>query len=135
MLALTATVGAAILAGINHTAAAFHPAHRATEVSLALVDAAGTAEPIASLLQYGVLGLVVVGFITGWIVPGPTAKALAVENARLSALIEGKLFPMLEQYAANQEKSASALERSAEAMDRVATIVGSTMQNPMRERT
>lgn len=126
MLAVTT----AVLSITNHAAAAFHAAHRASEVTLAMADATGTAEPLANLLQYGVLGLVVIGFITGWIVPGPTAKALAAENARLSTLIEGKLFPMLEQYAANQEKSASALERSAEAMDRVASTVAS-----VRERT
>ena len=75
---------------------------------------------IGDFLQYGVLGLVVIGFITGWIVPGHSAKAMAAENTRLSGLIEGKLFPMLEQYATTMEKAAIALEKAAEAMDRQA---------------
>lgn len=85
-----------------------------------LVEAASDVDPISGLLQYGVLGLVVLGFATGWIVPGPSAKALAAENARLSAVIEGRLFPMFEQYATTMERAASALEKSAEAMDRQA---------------
>lgn len=85
-----------------------------TQIVAADVAAGGD---VTSFLQYGVLGLVVLGFITGWIVPGPQAKALAAENTRLSAVIEGKLFPMLEQYASTMERAASALERSAEALD------------------
>lgn len=85
-----------------------------------LAEATSAADPIGPLLQYGVLGVVVIGFITGWIVPGPQAKALAAENTRLSGLIEGKLFPMLELHAATMERAAKALEKSADAMDRQA---------------
>lgn len=85
-----------------------------------LAEAASATDPITPFLQYGVLGIVVVGFITGWIVPGPQAKALAAENIRLSGLIEGKLFPMLELHAATMERAAKALEKSADAMDRQA---------------
>ena len=83
-------------------------------------EAASGSISLGDFLQYGVLGLVVVGFITGWIVPGPQARALAAENTRLSTLIESKLFPILEQYAGTMEKAAIALEKSAEAMDRQA---------------
>jgi hypothetical protein len=89
-------------------------------VSLPSADQPVPTDFIGNLLQYGVLGLVVVGFITGWIIPGHQAKALAAENTRLSGLIEGKLFPMLEQYATTMEKAAMALEKAAEAMDRQA---------------
>lgn len=85
-----------------------------------IAEVASTSDPISSFLQYGVLGLVVVGFITGWIVPGPTAKALSAENTRLSGFIENKLFPMLEQSAATMERAAIALEKSTEAMERQA---------------
>jgi hypothetical protein len=85
-----------------------------------LIEAAGATDPIAGYLQYGVLGLVVVGFMTGWIAPGPQVKALAAENTRLSTLIEGQLFPILTQYAGTMEKAAMALEKAAEAMDRQA---------------
>lgn len=81
---------------------------------------ATSVDPLGPLLQYGVLGLVVVAFITGWIVPGPQAKALAAENLRLSQLIEGKLFPMFEQYAKTMERAAAALEKASDAMDRQA---------------
>lgn len=84
------------------------------------IEAVSAVDPLTPLLQYGVLGLVVLGFATGWIVPGPTAKAYAAENARLSALIEGKLLPMSEQYAATMERAAIALEKSSEALDRLA---------------
>lgn len=83
-------------------------------------EVVATSDPLSNFLQYGVLGLVVIGFATGWIVPGPQAKALAAENTRLSGLIEGKLFPMFEQYAGTMERAAIALEKSAEAMDRQA---------------
>ena len=85
-----------------------------------LGEAATSTDPISNFLQYGVLGLVVIGFATGWIVPGPQAKALAAENTRLSGIIDNKVFPMLEQYAGTMEKAASALEKAAEAMDRQA---------------
>lgn len=88
--------------------------------TMRLGEAAVASDPVSNFLQYGVLGLVVIGFATGWIVPGPQAKALAAENARLTGLIEEKIFPMLGQYAATMERAAVALERSAEAMDRQA---------------
>jgi hypothetical protein len=88
-------------------------------------EATGSNDPFQLLLQYGVLGLVVIGFATGWIVPGVQAKALDAENKRLTAVIEGKLFPMLESYGASQDKANTALtkatdamEKSAQAMDR-----------------
>ena len=67
-------------------------------------------------LQYGVLGLVVVGFITGWIVPGYQAKALLAENARLTRLIEEKLLPMAETNAVTLDKAAGALQKATEAI-------------------
>jgi hypothetical protein len=111
-LALACTFAVLVVLGQASYAVA-HP-------TLAAAESGGSTPPIGDLLQYGALGLVVLGFVTGWIVPGPTAKALATENARLSALIDGKVFPILEQYAGTMEKAATALERSAEAMDRQA---------------
>lgn len=101
----------------------------------ALVVAEASAPPaVGDFLQYGVLGLVVVGFATGWIVPGPQAKALAAENARLSALIDGKIFPVLEQYASTMEKAAGALERAAEALDRQAEREKIALDDRARQR-
>lgn len=79
-------------------------------------------DSMAPFLQYGVLGLVVVGFATGWIVPGPQAKALAAENTRLSALIENKLLPMIETSSAALERAAIAMEKCTDALDRRAAL-------------
>lgn len=85
-----------------------------------LAEVASVTDPLTPLLQYGVLGLVVVGFMTRWIVTGAEAKALAAENARLTGVIENEIFPMLKQYGGVLEKAADALERAADAMNRQA---------------
>jgi hypothetical protein len=54
-------------------------------------------DPLSIILQYGTLGIVVLGFITGWIVPGPTAKQLVEENRRLNLLITETLIPLIEK--------------------------------------
>jgi len=105
------------------------------QVGQRFAEVASATDPISPWLQYGVLGLVVVGFATGWIVPGPQAKALAAENTRLSGLIEGKLFPMFEQYAATMERAAVALEKSAEAMDRQAERERQAYERSQREKS
>jgi hypothetical protein len=84
--------------------------------------ASAAADPLSSLIQYGVLGIVVIGFITGWIVPGPQAKQLIEENKRLTALIENKLLPMSEQYAV-------ALDRSAVVMDKATTALEKAIES------
>lgn len=74
-------------------------------------------DPVANLIQYGVLGIVVIGFIFGWIVPGPTAKQLISENTRLNDMIEAKLLPMIERSAAALERSAIVMDKATTAMD------------------
>lgn len=103
--------------------------------TMRLAEPLATADPVSNFLQYGVLGLVVIGFATGWIVPGPTAKALAAENTRLSALFEGQLLPMVGQYASTMERAAIALEKSAEAMDRQARREQDAHDRATREQT
>lgn len=83
-----------------------------------LAETTAPSDPVTGLLQYGALGLVLIGFITGWIVPGWHAKALAAENTRLTTFIESKLFPMLETYATTMEKATSALDRSTDSAER-----------------
>ena len=96
-------------AGVTaHLVAGAHSWTKATEAATS-----GGWEPF---LQYGVLGLVVVGFITGWIVPGYQAKQLLAENARLTRLIEDKVLPMAETNAVTLDRAATALERAAEAI-------------------
>lgn len=55
-------------------------------------------------VQYGVLGLVVLSLITGWLVPGwawrreaERADRLAQENARLREHIEDRVVPLIER--------------------------------------
>lgn len=93
--------------------------------TFATADAAATIDPIANLIQYGVLGIVVIGFITGWIVPGPTAKQLIAENKRLNDMIEAKLLPLI-------EKSAAALERSAITMDKATSALDARREEAAR---
>lgn len=76
-----------------------------------------TSDPLTNLIQYGVLGMVVLGFITGWIVPGPQAKQLIEENKRLNALIESRFLPMSEQYAATLERSAIVMDKATDALE------------------
>ena len=75
-------------------------------------------DPVAFLLQYGVLGIVVIGFIFGWIVPGPQARQLLDENRRLTALIENKLLPMSEQYAVALDRSAIVMDKATSALEK-----------------
>lgn len=78
-------------------------------------EAPTPANPVEYLLQYGPLGLVVIGFLTGWIVPGYHAKSLEAENRRLTALFEGKMLPMIETYAATLDRATSVMELDREA--------------------
>lgn len=82
-----------------------------------LVEGSTGTDPVAILLNYGPLGMVVLGFILGWIVPGPTAKQLVEENRRLNALIETVLLPMIEKDGATLERVAGAMEKNTAALD------------------
>lgn len=68
-------------------------------------------DPLASLTQYGPLGLMVLGFLTGWIVPGPTAKAQAAEITRLQTLFEHEVLPMAKTYAETMGQVTTVLEK------------------------
>lgn len=56
-------------------------------------------DPYSLLLGFGPLGLMVLGFITGWIVPGPQLKKSEAEVARLQRLFDEQVFPMVQTYA------------------------------------
>lgn len=89
-----------------------------TNAANAAVDPPAAASSWDLFLQYGVLGLLVVGFVTGWIVPGYQAKQLLEENRRLTALVEGKVFPLLETTGQTFDKAASAMEKATAAFER-----------------
>lgn len=94
-----------------------------------LSDVTSPASPLDSLVQYGPLGLMVLGFITGWIVPGPMARRLEAENARLTRLIEDKLLPMTETYGSTLQRTAEANDATATAMVRLTD----TMERLLRQ--
>jgi hypothetical protein len=52
---------------------------------------------LSSYISYGPLGLMVLGFLTGQLVPGRTAKRIEDENDRLRAMVEDKLLPLVEK--------------------------------------
>lgn len=52
-----------------------------------LAQAASSGD-IVAFVQYGVLGLVVLGFIAGWIWPKPSVDRLLRDNARLENQVD-----------------------------------------------
>lgn len=76
-------------------------------------------DPLSILLGYGPLGIVVIGFIVGWIVPGSQAKSLAEENKRLVAIITDTLFPLIDKAASNTERGNATNERVTEVLELV----------------
>jgi hypothetical protein len=75
-------------------------------------------EPGQYFSQYGPLGLIVLAFIMGWIVPGPVAKKQDDEIKRLQRLFEEKVIPMAEKYAETMAHTNSVLEKALEALRR-----------------
>lgn len=59
------------------------------------VDGVGTLDLGTGLLVYGPLGIMVAGFMFGYIVPGPTHKRVVDENDRLRLLIDEKVWPTI----------------------------------------
>lgn len=84
--------------------------------SIPQADAVST-DPITTLLQYGPLGIIVIGFVTGWIAPGPQVKQLLAENARLNLLITGTLLPLIEKVALVMDQSTAATKQSTEVVE------------------
>lgn len=102
-----------------HVGASGYVAYAAMQTATAAESGAPT-NPVDSFLQYGVLGLVVIGFATEWIVPGPQAKKLYAENQRLQAIIVEQVIPVTSTYAATMQRTNEALEKVGKAMNAVA---------------
>lgn len=79
----------------------------------------GASEPLTNLIQYGVLGIVVIGFVTGWIAPGPQVKQLVEENKRLNLLITDTLLPTIEKVTLVLDQNTSASKRQTEVVEEV----------------
>ena len=69
------------------------------------------ADPVGYLLTYGPLGLMVVGFLSGLLVPGWLYKRTEDENDRLRMLIEERAIPMVEDTTRQLERAIEALSR------------------------
>lgn len=67
--------------------------------------------PVDVFAQYGILGALVIGFLTGWISPGYLLKREQTENDRLRKLIEERTIPAVEE-------SSAALRASSESLDK-----------------
>ena len=80
-------------------------------------------DPWLSLTQYGPLGLMVLGFITGWIVPGPQVKAKDAEIKRLQALFEDQVVPMTQTYATTMAQTTEVLKEITPVLSRAAELI------------
>jgi len=72
--------------------------------------------PVDVFAQYGILGALVIGFLTGWISPGYLLKREQTENDRLRKLIEERVIPAVED-------SSKALKASGESVDKALTVL------------
>lgn len=98
----------------------------AAALTLALLTFSGasvtdpvSADPIGTLLAYGPLGIMVIGFITGWIAPGTQVKQLLAENARLNLIITGTMLPILEKVTLVMDQATSATKTNTEVVESV----------------
>lgn len=77
-------------------------------------------DPGAYLTQYGPLGLFVLAFMLGWIVPGPVAKQKDEEIQRLQRLFEDEMLPMAKTYAETLATNTKALDQVTKILRRMA---------------
>lgn len=64
--------------------------------ALLWAQAGGGVDPLSAFATYGPLGLMVVGFLSGAIVPGTMYRKAEAENERLRKLIEDRVLPLVE---------------------------------------
>lgn len=92
-------------------------------VHLGQTGADSSFDPWLSLTQYGPLGLMVLGFVTGWIVPGPAVKAKDAEIKRLQALFEDQVVPMTQTYATTMAQTTEVLKEITPVLSRAAELI------------
>jgi hypothetical protein len=84
--------------------------------------AVGTEDPASALLTYGPLGVMVVLFIFGWIVPKSTVRQKDEEIARLQRLFTDEVIPMVKTYTETMTRVTENLEQSTKALQVLADI-------------
>lgn len=70
----------------------------------------GLTGALVQYTSYGVLGLTVVGFLTGKLVPGWLYKKSEEENERLRKLIDDKVYPLIEANTRINEKATEVMK-------------------------
>lgn len=100
----------------------YHLGEMSARLSAATGAGAGGADLFGSLTQYGPLGLIVIGFLTGWIVPGPQVKSKDAEIKRLQSLFEDQVVPMTQTYATTMAGTTKTLEQVAPILQRATEI-------------
>jgi hypothetical protein len=71
----------------------------------------GGTDPFIDLAQYGILGLVVMGFILGWIWPRPAVDRMIEANEALLARLEKR-----------QQEALAELQKLREALEELARL-------------
>lgn len=92
------------------------------------VQADSSVTDVGQFLQYGILGLLVVAMLTGWLVPGYLYKQERTENDRLKRVIEERLVGTAAEYA-------EAMHASSAALDRAIDVIASRAGEPFDRRT
>lgn len=75
-----------------------------------------TGTPLDLLLAYGPLGVIVVLFIIGWIVPRRTVDQKDAEILRLQRLFEDEVMPMAKTYAETMQHTTGVMEQASRAL-------------------
>ena len=81
----------------------------AAAAAAADTSSGGGTDPISAILQYGVLGIIVVLFVFGQIAPGYALKREQAENDRLRKLIEDDVLPAMTVFNTTQAESQKVL--------------------------
>lgn len=89
-----------------------------TSVLALAADAAPGLDIGTGLLVYGPLGIMVAGFMFGYIVPGPTHKRIVEENDRLRNLIDEKVWPTINDATAAMKDSTDVVREALRVLPR-----------------
>lgn len=75
-------------------------------------------DPLNGWASYGVLGLLVLALLIGYLVPGYIYKRVEEENSRLRELVDTKVYPLIETATATQRESMKVMKDMADALAR-----------------
>jgi len=92
--------------------------------AVAVMATSGTSseDPFGIILDYGLIGAILILFLIGWIVPKKTVDQKDAEILRLQHLFTDEVIPMVKTYTETMTKVTSNLEESTEALRTLADI-------------